>query len=293
MDDHLIKLIYNKYSDYEDELDVDGSVVLDEVAEHETKHENYENSKSAVTLGPKEPAVSKVNASESFKDMVEEVMDSGKDLSASIDEAQSKLNETNIKDESPSTDSTKSRDLPPGPVNLSSNTSSNTTLAPDIKPEEPNESRALKVNYLNLNHLPIDNSLTNNNDDSSENDAEDDDKASISNELKPDLVDHSLNSSDLEPRPMKPLLVDNNSTSNNNVKVKSSNDLETNEISPDPSTSSDDAETTTDHPLTSDDSKMTTMVNPQNPQFLECINACGTDHECVRNKCLMDSTYFG
>lgn len=32
---------------------------------------------------------------------------------------------------------------------------------------------------------------------------------------------------------------------------------------------------------------------PNNPQFVECINSCGTDHDCVRTKCLSDSTYFG
>ena len=41
----------------------------------------------------------------------------------------------------------------------------------------------------------------------------------------------------------------------------------------------------------------TTISNPdslsENPQFLECITSCGTDHDCVRTKCLLDSTYFG
>ena len=30
-----------------------------------------------------------------------------------------------------------------------------------------------------------------------------------------------------------------------------------------------------------------------NPQFVECVNACGIDHDCVRTKCVIDSTYFG
>ncbi|CAF0823498.1 unnamed protein product [Brachionus calyciflorus] len=36
-----------------------------------------------------------------------------------------------------------------------------------------------------------------------------------------------------------------------------------------------------------------TISYPDNPQFVECINSCGTDHDCVRTKCLSDSTYFG
>lgn len=40
-------------------------------------------------------------------------------------------------------------------------------------------------------------------------------------------------------------------------------------------------------------SKIPVTISKDNPQFLACINACGTDHDCVREKCLLDSTYFG
>ncbi|RNA17285.1 hypothetical protein BpHYR1_044540 [Brachionus plicatilis] len=53
--------------------------------------------------------------------------------------------------------------------------------------------------------------------------------------------------------------------------------------------------TPTDPSVTSTTTATTTksVSYPNNPQFVECINSCGTDHDCVRTKCLLDSTYFG
>ena len=34
-------------------------------------------------------------------------------------------------------------------------------------------------------------------------------------------------------------------------------------------------------------------IHKDNPQFMQCVNTCGSDHECIRQRCLLDSTYFG